>query len=168
MKTLPHVWDEQKQIRFWANNYEEMKDISRYLEIELQNRRRYDDKFDYRSFAPYYLIITDDYKTIEGLKIVNEILNAKRNLGFGLFCLTDNMLHLPNECQLFLNVKGNDGSLFENQITATTKKDFFFDTSFTFFFENIGQSLSNIPIKANAASKFSLPEVYTFLEMYDA
>lgn len=168
MKTLPHVWDEQKQIRFWADNYDDMKDISRYLEIELQNRRKYDDKFDYRSFAPYYLIITDDYKTIEGLKIVSEILNAKRNLGFGLFCLTDNMLHLPNECQLFINVNGTKGSLFENQITATTKKEFYFDASYTFFFENIGQNLSNIPIKLNTTSKFSLPEVYTFLEMYDA
>ena len=168
MKTLPHVWDEQKQIRFWADNYDDMKDISRYLELELQNRRKYDDKFDYRSFAPYYLIITDDYKTIEGLKIVSEILNAKRNLGFGLFCLTDNMLHLPNECQLFINVNGTKGSLFENQITATTKKEFYFDASYTFFFENIGQNLSNIPIKLNTTSKFSLPEVYTFLEMYDA
>lgn len=168
MKTLPHIWDEQKEIRFWADEYDDMKDISRYLEIELNNRRKYEDKFDYRSFAPYYLIITDDYKTIENLKIVTEILNAKRNLGFGLFCITDNMLHLPNECQLFININGHNGSLFENQITATTKKEFYFDTSFTFFFENIGQRLSNIPIRVNTASKFSLPETYTFLEMYDA
>ena len=168
MKTLPHIWDEQKQIRFWADDYEDMKDISRYLEMELNNRRKYEDKFDYRSFAPYYLIITDDYKTIENLKIVTEILNAKRNLGFGLFCITDNMLHLPNECQLFININGNNGNLFENEITATTKKEFYFDSSFTFFFENIGQKLSNIPIRANTASKFSLPETYTFLEMYDA
>ena len=168
MKTLPHIWDEQKQIRFWADDYEDMKDISRYLEMELNNRRKYEDKFDYRSFAPYYLIITDDYKTIENLKIVTEILDAKRNLGFGLFCITDNMLHLPNECQLFININGNNGNLFENEITATTKKEFYFDSSFTFFFENIGQKLSNIPIRANTASKFSLPETYTFLEMYDA
>lgn len=168
MKTLPHIWDEQKQIRFWADDYEDMKDISRYLEMQLNNRRKYEDKFDYRSFAPYYLIITDDYKTIENLKIVTEILNAKRNLGFGLFCITDNMLHLPNECQLFININGNNGNLFENEITATTKKEFYFDSSFTFFFENIGQKLSNIPIRANTASKFSLPETYTFLEMYDA
>lgn len=168
MKTLPHIWDEQKEIRFWADEYDDMKDIARYLEIELNNRRKYEDKFDYRSFAPYYLIITDDYKTIENLKIVTEILNAKRNLGFGLFCITDNMLHLPNECQLFININGHNGSLFENQITATTKKEFYFDTSFTFFFENIGQRLSNIPIRVNTASKFSLPETYTFLEMYDA
>ena len=168
MKTLPHVWDEQKQIRFWTDDYEEMKDISRYLEEELNNRRQYEDKFDYRSFAPYYLIITDDYKKIENLKIITEILNSKRNLGFGLFCLTDNLFQLPNECQLFIDIDGNNGRIFENQITSTTEKEFYFDTSFTFFFENMGQRLSNIPIKSNLTTKFSLPETYTFLEMYDA
>lgn len=168
MTTLPHIWDEQKQIRFWADEYEDMNEISRYLEAELNNRKKNDDKFDYRSFAPYYLIITDDYKRIENLRIVTEILNSKRNLGFGLFCITDNLLHLPNECQLFIKIDGERGSLFENQITTTTKKEFFFDTSFTFFFENIGKVLSNIPIKTSTSSKFILPATYTFLEMYDA
>ena len=168
MKTLPHIWDDQKQIRFWADEYDDMKDISRYLEEELNNRKQYEDKFDYRSFSPYYLIITDDYKKIENLKIITEILNLKRNLGFGIFCLTDNLLHLPNECQLFINIENSkNGKLFENEITSTTKKEFYFDSSFTFFFENIGQRLSNIPIRATTSSKSSLPEVYTFLEMYD-
>ena len=33
MKTLPHVWDEQKQIRFWADEYEDMKDIQDILKL---------------------------------------------------------------------------------------------------------------------------------------
>ena len=70
----------KNKLDFGLDEYEDMKDISRYLEIELNNRRKYDDKFDYRSFAPYYLIITDDYKKIEGLKIITEILNAKEEL----------------------------------------------------------------------------------------
>ena len=168
MKTIPHIWDDQKQIRFWAEDYEDMKEISRYLEIEFNNRKRYGEKFDYRAFAPYYLIITDNYKQIENLRIITEILGSKVNLGFGIFCVTDNLIHLPNECQLFINIKGNNGKIFENQITETTQNEFYFDNSFTFFFENIGQVLSNIPIKENTTSKFSLPENYTFLEMYDA
>ena len=168
MKTLPHIWDEYKNIRFWADEYEDMKQVSLYLETEFNNRKQYGNKYDYKSFSPYYLIITDDYKTVENLKIVSDLLNSKINLGFGLFCVTDNLLHLPNECQLFINIQKNSGKLFENEITATTEKEFYFDTSFTFFFENIGQILSNIPIKLDKISNFSLPETYTFLEMYDA
>ena len=47
MKTLPHIWDAQRQVRFWADDYEDMKDLSRYLETELNNRRKYEDKYVY-------------------------------------------------------------------------------------------------------------------------
>ena len=168
MQTIPHIWDNQRQIRFWADDYEEMKEISRYLEVEFNERKKYGDKFDYKTFSPYYLIITDDYKTIANLKIVTEILSIRKNIGFSLFCITDNFINLPNECQLFISIDGNKGKIFENKITETTQNEFYFDNSFTFFFENMGPILSNIQIRENTTSKFSLPESYTFLEMYDA
>ena len=30
VKMLPHVWNNTKQIRFYADNYEDMKEVSRY------------------------------------------------------------------------------------------------------------------------------------------
>ena len=167
MKTLPHVWDNTKQIRFWAEDYSDMKEISRYLEQELANRLEYED-VDYRSFMPYYLIITDDYKRIENLKIITDILKTKINVGFGIFCITDNLIDLPNECKAFINLKNNSGLMFENEMSSKNQKEFIFDSSYTFFFEKMGMQLSNIPIKHTSASKTSLPNSYTFLEMYDA
>ena len=137
LKTLPHIWDNNKQIRFWAEDYNEMKEISRYLENEFLNRIQYEDA-DYKSFSPYYLIITDDYKKIESLKIINQILGTKRNVGFGIFCITNNLLNLPNECKAFINLENNVGAMFENEISSKSKKDFVFDSSYTFFFEKIG------------------------------
>lgn len=167
MKTLPHIWDNSKQVRFWAENYEDMKEISRYLENEFTNRVEA-GKFDEKIVAPYYLIITDNYKKIQNLQIVNKILEAKLNVGFGIFCVTDDIVDLPNGCQAFIELNGSDGTMFENEITSTTQKKFTFDASYTFFFEKIGKQLSSIPIKQALASKNALPESYTFLEMYDA
>ena len=53
MKTLPHIWDEYKNIRFWADDYEDMKQVSLYLEAEFNNRKQYGNKFDYKSFFWY-------------------------------------------------------------------------------------------------------------------
>ena len=36
IKMLPHVWNSTKQIRFFAEDYNEMKEISLYLEEELR------------------------------------------------------------------------------------------------------------------------------------
>ena len=167
LKTLPHIWDDKKQIRFWAEDHNEMKEISSYLEEIFLNRMEFEN-VDYKNFRPYYLIITDDYKKIQGLKIINEIQKNKRNIGFGLFCITENILDLPNECQAFINLENNDGTMFENEISSNSQKKFIFDSSCTFFFEKIGKQLSNIPIKFSTTGKNALPDSYTFLEMYDA
>ena len=167
LETLPHIWDESKQIKFWADDYDDMKEISSYLENEFNNRMNVRDA-DYRAFQPYYLIITDDYKKIENLKIITMILASKRNLGFSIFCITDSLLHLPNECQIFIDLNEEKGTIYENEMLSTSRKEFKFDSTYTFFFENIGRQLSNIPIKATKAGKNALPSTYTFLEMYDA
>lgn len=167
LKTIPHIWDNSKQMRFWAEDYNDMKEISRYLETEFANRQKYENA-DYKSFAPYYLIITDDYKKIENLKIVEQILKSKTNVGFGIFCITNNLVNLPNESKAFIDLENNVGLIFENEISSKNQKQFIFDPSYTFFFEKIGKQLSNIPIKYTNTDKLSLPNTYTFLEMYDA
>lgn len=167
LKTLPHVWNDSKQIRFWAESYDDMREISRYLEEVFTNRLN-SGKTEYKQFLPYYLIITDDYKKIENLRIVTQILETKENMGFGIFCITNDLLDLPNGCQAFINLQGNKGTMFENELSSKSKKDFIFDSSYTFFFEKIGRQLSNIPIKYSSTNKTSLPDNYSFLEMYDA
>ncbi len=167
LKTLPHIWDNAKQFRFWADDYNDMKEISRYLEEVLMSRLEHND-VDYKSFKPYYLIITDDYKKIEHLKIITEILELKTNIGFGIFCITNNFYNLPDACQVFINLNNDKGIMYENEMTSTeVQKEFSFDPSYTFFFEKMGKQLSDIPIKYTATSTMSLPTSYTFLEMYD-
>ena len=168
VKMLPHVWDNSKQIRFFAYDYDEMNEISKYLEEELQNRLKYENK-DYKSFAPYYLIITNDYKKIENLKIITEVLKTKVNLGFSILCITKDLLQLPNECKTFISIDKDNktGMIFENEISSTNQKQITFDTSVIFFFDKICQTMSNIPIRYTKAGENLLPNTYTFLEMYD-
>lgn len=168
IKMLPHVWNNTKQIRFFADDYSDMQEISRYLEEELENRLKVvDSGVDYKSFPTYYLIITDDYKKIAHLKIITEILKTKVNVGFSIFCITDNMVQLPNECKTFISLEEDHGMMFESEMSSTNQKKFDFDSSYTFFFERICKEIANIPIKYTKTDKMLLPENYTFLEMYN-
>ncbi len=168
MKMLPHIWDNTKQIRFFADNYNDMQEISKYLEEELVNRLNVAEDIDYRSFIPYYLIITDDYKKVEKLKIITEILKIKINVGFSIFCITDNLMKLPNECKTFISLDSNNhGIMFESEISSTNQKEFKFDNSYTFFFEKICKEIADIPIKYTSSRSMTLPNSYSFLEMYD-
>ncbi len=168
VKMLPHVWDNAKDIRFFADNPEDMREISSYLEQVLRDRHNYDNEnIDYRSFSPYYLIITDDYEKIKNLRIINEILNSKKNLGFSLLCITRDIAQLPNECKSFISLEDKKGIIFDNQITENKQREIAIDTSYTIFFDKIIQTISNIPIRYTTSGTMLLPNVYTFLEMYD-
>lgn len=167
VKMLPHVWNNTKQIRFFADNYDDMKEISTYLEEDLNNRLQYKDR-DYKSFMPYYLIITDDYKRIENLKIITEMLKSKTNVGFSLLCITNDFMQLPNQCKTFINLNDNrDGLILQNEISSKNQQKIVFDDSIKFFFNKLSNIISNIPIKYNSMGSNLLPNSYTFLEMYD-
>lgn len=173
IKMLPHVWNNTKQIRFFADDYNDMRELSKYLEEELQNRIQYDaNEIDYRMFMPYYLIITDDYKMIENLKIITDILKTKVNVGFSILCMNHNLTQLPNECKTFININGAVGMLFDNKISLSSDKksheQFSFNLSTDLKFEKVCKTLANIPIRYTSTTTMLLPNNYTFLEMYDA
>lgn len=166
VKMLPHVWDAQKEIRFFAESFEEMTEISKYLS-EIINARMQSQNKSYKSFAPYYLIITEFDKQIEGLKIVEEVLNAGVNVGFSMLCLMDDLGQLPNECSAFVNIEENKGIMFESQNSTGSQREFTFNTTSVFHFEEILQSIANIPMKYFKNGGNLLPSQISFLEMFD-
>ena len=172
VKMLPHTWSNSKQVRFFATDIDNMREISKYLEEIYQNRQEYSrQRADYKSFNPYYLIITDDYKSINNLKIITDILKNKENIGFGLFCIDTNMMELPNECKTFINLNEQNGIVFDKQLSITSTKDgnreFVYDELKELNFTEVSKNIANIPIRTNTASSESLPTNYSFLEMYN-
>lgn len=167
VKMLPHVWDNTKKIRFFADNYDDMKEISSYLEEDFNHRLEYKDK-DYKSFSPYYLIITDDYKRVENLKIITDILKTKVNVGFSFMCITGDLMQLPTECKTFISLESKDsGVMFQNEISKKNQQQIVFDDLVSIPFSKLSNIIFNIPIKYNKSGSNVLPEKYTFLEMYD-
>ena len=130
-------------------------------------KKKNGENSSYIDFAPYYLIITDDYRRIENLNIINKILKEKRNLGFSIFCIANDIRQLPNECKKFINIENKSGKIFSSELSSKNEINFAFNNLNTFFFEKIEKTISNIPIKYKLAEKNSLPNHYSFLEMYN-
>ena len=166
LNMLPHVWSNIKDIRFFTDEFDEMREISLYLEKVIQNRKKMNIA-NYKQTTPYYLIITDDYKKIQNLRIIKEIIESKNNMGFGLICMADNLTLLPNESETFINIHEGKGEIYEKEMPIEGQVKFTYDKTLRLFFEKITQVLSNIPIDYNTTEEMLLPNAYTFLEMYD-
>lgn len=177
-KSVPHVWDDSKQIRFFGSSSKEIKEISQYLEEVISERSADDNdgiisisrrQKDYRMFESYYLIITDDYRNLKNVRILNRVLGTDEDLGFGLLCVTKDITQLPNECKTFVEIN-EDGKclMFKNEVSSSTKIDFHLESSEKYDYNKIARVISNIPMKYTSTRAASLPDHYNFLEMYNA
>ena len=169
VKMLPHIWSNSKKIRFFADEWNSVNEVSQYLESELKDRiKKVGTNYSYKNnTSQYYLIIVDDYKNVESLNFIKEILKSEQNIGFSILFITDSILKLPNECKTFISIEENKGVLFENKNPNEDRVDFRVNTSEEVFFERISPVLSDILIKYNEEKEMQLPSSYTFLEMYN-
>ncbi len=169
IKVLPHLWDNSREFRFFADDYNDMKEISKYLEEVLYRRVEYSsNNSDYKSFKPYYLVITDDYKTVRNLSAINKIAKLKQNLGFSLLCVSNNMVELPDTCESFIVVEEGKSKIFDSEMAQATMVEFDMESLNNEYFPMICKKMSDIPIRYSAESgDASLIDSLSFLEMYD-
>ena len=61
-KWLPHQWTNDRSFRYYAENADELKELSVRLEIEVTERL--ENKAEDKEFTPYYLMICSSNKTV--------------------------------------------------------------------------------------------------------
>lgn len=172
IKILPHMWSNARDIRFYANNYEDMSKVSFYLEQIYMSRKYTEDNgkrvelnIDYRNVKPYYLIIVDNIKKNKNVEIINKILKEENNLGFGLIILNDGIGDLPNECNDFLTAAGEKSAIIKNDLNKNNQQTFIMDQTDNIDLSLMCEKLSNIPIKLPMMLDEQKSYV-GFLEMY--
>lgn len=170
-KVLPHLFDNEKTIRYFAKNVDDMQQISSNLENIFQ-ARVYKDGEDkkaipYTSVKPYYFIITDDFKNARDIEIIKDVLSQEINSGFSLLILNDRLTNLPNECMNFISIGNNSkGVIFEDELVTNKQKKFNVDYNPNLNLSECSIKLANIPIDT-IKDDVNFPNSISFLEMYN-
>ena len=176
LKVLPHLWSDDKEMRFFASDLNDAKKIVSYLEKDFQKRievideenklkeKNNSDKKPYLKYSPYYLIITDNYKEIKQLNFINELLNTNKNIGFSLLMFEKSIQNLPNECNTFTYVLDKTSCIFHKELTSNQQQNFLPEYNPTIDMDLISSHLASIPIEENGGVSM-LPTSISFLEM---
>ncbi len=172
VKILPHIWNDERTMRFFATDFADMQEISTYLNDKFVKRMEEASKGSSVNTnniqSPYYLIISDDYGTIENLTITTDILSEKSSMGFSFLFITDDLTRLPDECDSFIYLNGKDSKLYKSGANDTYTIPFSYDEAQSFFADKVAQSLANIPVRTSISKEYSLKDSFGFLEMYNA
>lgn len=175
-KYLPHVFSDDKTIRYFSHSYDEMKILSTHLEEVLKTRKEkaklkedtsdiVDNSSLYRNFDTYYILFTNDVFIAKSLPIFDELMNASENFGFSIVFINKTMNKLPKRCDTFIALSENDGCVMEKSINGQT-------TFSPEYVKNIDlmllcSKLMNIPVMT-ADIQASLPTSISFLDVFKA
>lgn len=171
-KELPYCFSDDKKVRFFAVDDEEIKYVSSYLEQmfleRLMNAEReaVENENKEKSYSPNYLIFTDDYPTIRKMELTKMILKSKETFGFEFVCIENRMSKLPSECVDYIHLDRSVSTILCNDINNYKNISFKNEINSNINMENVIKVLSNIPIEFIDDTRY-LPNSLGFLEMFN-
>ena len=128
----PYFWDENKTIRFFGTNSDDIAQISSYLEelIAMLKEEGNENKVGIGSnketpkLSCRYVIITDDIDSVRNVSIIRNIIESDNYFGISLIICTDRLNSLPNEVEHFISVDEKSGGVFEKVLIDDKKINF--------------------------------------------
>lgn len=166
VKWLPHVWDIQKNHRLIATTSNELKDVSVFLEREIESRLNLSDE-ERNEIYPFYLIFAMDRELSNKAEVLRQVFNAKKNIHFGIISCFDELKNLPKECSTVIEYRDGKGKIFTKDDTSGSYISFSPDA---YVGENwgmlsIAKRLANIELDIDSVA-YKLPQMLTFTEMF--
>lgn len=168
IKDLNHCWDDERTIRFFANNMHDAEILSSYL-LKIYNSRKNPENVNSNKnkYSTYYLIVSDNISYYKNLKIIDSVLDCDSDIGFGLMMFGKKITEIPERCQTFINYNEKEATTFQSEMNEKNINKYVPN----FISQNIDfnlciRLLSNIPIMLNNEIRGTLPEKLGFLELY--
>lgn len=172
LKNSLYSFSDDRTMRFFAVDTEEMQNVSIYLDRIFQYRKSFinsgnrdDSKKPYMFFNSYYLILVDDIVSARKLEIIDNILEEKKNLGFSLLILENRLSKLPSQCTNFISIGDKTSGILKNDVVSNTQIKFIDEIKSVYDMMKCSYILSNVPIYIEDGGK-TLPNVVTFLELF--
>lgn len=163
LKESLYCFSNDKSIRFFATDSEEVIDVSTYLDQIFNNRRDLVKNVNEKAtFDTYYFLIIDDIDLARKVGIVDDILNEKINLGFSLVVLEEKLSKLPSEIDSYITFGDKTSIILSNDSSEQIR--FNDEISNKFDMEKCTYTLTNLPIYFNNSFK-NLPDSISFLEL---
>ncbi len=163
IRYLPHIWTDDRSMRFIALNAMDASQISEYLKKERENGPQNKSLKDVLKKHPYYVIFALDKRVFDSAEVIKDILDDETSMGTSIIAAYGD---LPKECTkiIQMNATGTHSIISLTQLDSATQ-EFRLDTYDQPLAHTAYRQLSATQLKTMSES-FSLPKTYTFLEMY--
>lgn len=165
IRPIPHFWNDDKTIRFFATNVDEVKELSAYIEKNLVSRSDNSNQ-EYSKYSPYYIIISTSKRNGEKCEALQQLLKYKNNAGFSVLFVAPELKDLPKETKMVLFANHDKSRMFDRDDTTGKGISFVADRINEAMLDTLAADISNIELDIGS-QRYSLPSMITFLEMFN-
>lgn len=166
LKYSNYCFNTEKNVRFFATNIEEAKELSSYLMQELNYKVQVTEGGSKAlpNPKPYYLIICDNYYMYKKIDFFKVLLEMDNNIGYSTIIIENRLDKLPSKCINFINLNEGSSGVLKNSYEKAEITNFHDEIDYSVNMMEITKILANIPIEIETAGG-KLPEAIEFLEM---
>lgn len=161
MRYVPHSWDNDNSIRFFALTQSDALRISEYLSKELETLRDKDQKKHAEGKMPAYAVFALSKQLFECVEVFKELLLEKEYCGVSVVAAFDG---IPKECSKIIDMR--EGAKLVDLIhSEVSEQEFMLDPCDKKLADDGMRALMQTKLKMDSKA-YLLPDMLTFLEMY--
>lgn len=163
-KNVPHIWSNDKRVRFFASNPDEVHYIFNILNEVFKQRESADQPV---KPVPHYVVIVTESNLIEKEALIRYLNDAENHVGVTTLFAYGDITKLPKSCKtIVLSDDTRTGYYIKNK-NANRFIPFALDVIDTNQIHSFVSKLSRLPIKRDSRS-LGIVDSISFLQMYKA
>ena len=165
VKWLPHTWSENRTMRYYATDKQEISEV--FFELSNIMRQRAEDMGQSRRrmhIRPHYYLFLSDPKLIEGELIAKYVFDKDNDYGMTTFLLADHYSKLPNGCEDIIECDNEFCGVYNTVDSIQKPLPIAFDTVELSSLNSFAKRLSGISVR-ETEEEVGLVSSLTFFEM---
>lgn len=168
IKWLPHIWSENRKMRYFATDEQEKADVFFELSNIIRQRAEKNSSLSEKKlFHPHYFLFLSDISMLDGELISKYVFDTGRNLGLTTFIMTDFYQNLPNACENIIQNDDNFCGSYNVLDSYNKVLNITFDKVIPDELMSFAKRLSGITVRENEDDT-SIASSLDFFEMYNA
>lgn len=160
---LPHVWSNDKKIRYIASNQSERGDV--FYALTQLLRSRSEEKETSHDLKPRIVLFTTDAAFLDGEAISKYIFNKELSLGLTTIILADRPEELPNECECVVQNDTAFCGIYDTRNGRDYGTQVQFDRVNDESLRRFSKALGRIEV-TESGQEGEIPNTLTFFDMY--
>lgn len=164
-KNIPHIWSNDKKVRFFATNQDEVHFVFNGIDEMIKEREESQDRVT--APVPHYVLIITEPDLIEKEALLRYIEDAENHVGITTIFAYGNITRLPKSCRTIIQSDDTRTGYYIKNKNANRFIPFELDAVDRNKVHAFASKLSQLPIKRDSRT-LGIVDRISFLQMYKA